>query len=108
MEWSHHIQTAQKDKHNTEILRKAITNKSNSHHTDPMFNTLKIMKFDEIEKFELCKLLFCVKEKLLPAPIYMFSTLGKKLIVIIHDIKIYLILKNIQALNLTKVFCVKG
>ena len=28
-----------------------------------MFKSLKIMKFEEIENFELCKLLFCVKEK---------------------------------------------
>ena len=44
-----------------------------------MFKSLKIMKLEEIENFELCKLLFCVKEKLIPAPIYnMFDTLGKK------------------------------
>ena len=44
-----------------------------------MFESLKIMKLDEIEKFELCKLLFCVKERLIPAPIYnMFDALGKK------------------------------
>ena len=75
-----------------------------------MFNTLKIMKFDEIEKFELCKLLFCVKEKLIPAPIYnMFNTLGEKT----HGYNtryknVPNIKKNIQALNLIKAFCVKG
>ena len=79
--WSGHITAKQRKKINTiqKYCVRAITNKSNSYHTDPMFNTLKIMKFDEIEKFELCKLLFCVKEKLIPAPIYnMFNTLGKK------------------------------
>ena len=74
-----------------------------------MFKSLKIMKLDEIEKFELCKLLFGVKERLIPAPIYnMFDALGKKPIIIIQDIKIYQILKNTLALNLIKVFCAKG
>ena len=79
--WSGHTTAKQRKKINTiqKYCVRAITNKSNSYHTDPMFNTLKIMKFDEIEKFELCKLLFCVKEKLIPAPIYnMFNTLGEK------------------------------
>ena len=79
--WSGHTTAKQHKKINTiqKYCVQAITNKSNSYHTNPIFNTLKIMKFDEIEKFELCKLLFCVKEKLIPAPIYnMFNTLGKK------------------------------
>lgn len=37
------------------------------------------MKFEEIQHFELCKLLFCVKEKLLPTPIInMFHLQGGK------------------------------
>ena len=49
-----------------------------------MCKSLKIMKFEEIEHFELCKLLFCVKEKLVPTPILnMFHTLGKKPTIII-------------------------
>ena len=79
--WSGHTTAKQRKKINTiqKYCVRAITNKSNSYHTDPMFNTLKIMKFDEIEKFETLQTLFCVKEKLIPAPIYnMFNTLGEK------------------------------
>ena len=37
------------------------------------------MKFEEIQHFKLCKLLFCVKEKLLPTPIInIFHTQGGK------------------------------
>ena len=109
--WSCHTTPKQCKKIGTiqKYCIRAITNKSISHHTDPMFKSLKIMKFEEIENFELCKLLFCVKEKLLPAPILnMFHTLGKKPTIITQDIKIYLILKDTLALNLIKVFCAKG
>ena len=38
------------------------------------------MKFEKLEHFELCKLLFCVKEKLLPTPILnMFHMLVGKI-----------------------------
>ena len=79
--WSCHTTPKQRKQIGTiqKYCIQAITNKSISHHTDPMFTSLKIMKFEEIENFELCKLLFCVKEKLVPAPILnMFHTLGKK------------------------------
>ena len=37
------------------------------------------MKINEIQHFKLSKLLFCVKEKLLPTPITkMFHALGRK------------------------------
>ena len=46
---------------------------------DTLFNTLEIMKFTKIRKFELCKLAYSLKEKLLPEPlIELFNIYGKK------------------------------
>ena len=38
-------------------------------HMDPLYKSLRIMKFNEIRKFELCKLAYSLKEKLLLKPI---------------------------------------
>ena len=47
-------------------------------HTDPVFKNLRIMMIEDIIKFELCKLAYCVKEKLLPTPILELFNSDKK------------------------------
>ena len=48
---------------------KAIHNKSKRTPSDPLFKSSKIMKFNEIRKFELCKLAHKLKENELPTPL---------------------------------------
>ena len=58
---------------------KAILNTPRNSPSDPLFKSLKIMKFNEIKKFELCKLAYSLKEKTLPIPlIELFNKCGKK------------------------------
>ena len=48
-------------------------------HTDPVFKKLRIMKIEDLIKFELCKLAYQVKENLLPKPILDLFNVNKKL-----------------------------
>ena len=59
-------------------LRSIAKNPCNSH-TDPLFKSLKIMKFEDITQLEQSKLTYKIKNKLMPIPILqLFDTLGKK------------------------------
>ena len=48
------------------------------HHTDPVFKKLRIIKIEDLIKFELCKLAYQVKENLLPKPILDLFNVSKK------------------------------
>ena len=66
------------------------------------------MSIDEINKFELCKLAYGVKHKLLPVPIIaMFNEAGGKHIDTPQDRKIYQTSRNTKVMSTTKVFFVK-
>ena len=79
--WSGHMtskQTNALEKIQKHCIR-SINNSKKTSHTDPQFKALKIMKIKEITKYELCKLAFKVKNKLLPhALLDIFDTYGKK------------------------------
>ena len=79
--WSGHMTSKQKnalEKIQKHCIR-SINNSKKTSHTDPQFKALKIMKIKEITKYELCKLAFKVKEKLLPhALLDIFDTHGRK------------------------------
>ena len=79
--WGGHLM--EKQKNNLEKIQKycirAIMNKSKTHHTDPLFKILRIMKIDEIYHFETSKLGYMIKNKLVPIPISdMFHSFGRK------------------------------
>ena len=58
---------------------RTITRRPHNTHTDPLFKSLKIMKFEELRRLEQCKLAYKIKNKLLPKPILeLFDSLGKK------------------------------
>ena len=80
--WSGHMTSKQKkslEKIQKHCIR-SITNSKKNSHTDPQFKSLKIMKINEINRYELCKLAYRVKEKLLPkALLEMFDAQGKKM-----------------------------
>lgn len=88
---------------------RAIQNKPRNYPTDILFNNLEIIKFTEIQKFELCKLAHSLKEQLLPEPlIKLFNTHGKKTHTIIQlDTRTYQILKDIKVMNIIKTSYVK-
>ena len=67
------------------------------------------MRFTEIIEYELCKLGYNLKEKLLPEPLIdLFENCSKKPTFIQLEINICPILKDIKAKNITKVFYVKA
>ena len=73
-----------KQKKNIETIPKycirAISNKPKTYPTGNLFKSLRIMRFSEIIEYELCKLGFNLKEKLLPEPlINLFESCSKKL-----------------------------
>ena len=57
---------------------KAILNMPKNTPSDPLFKSLKIMKFNEIKRFELCKLAHNLKEKELPKPLMELFNNDKK------------------------------
>ena len=72
-----------KQKKNIETIQKycirAISNKPKTFPTGNLFKSLRIMRFTEIIEYELCKLGFNLKEKLLPEPlIKLFENCSKK------------------------------
>ena len=72
-----------KQKKNIETIPKycirAISNKPKTYPTGNLFKSLRIMRFSEIIEYELCKLGFNLKEKLLPEPlINLFESCSKK------------------------------
>ena len=79
--WSSSLSCKQKKAINTiqKYCIKAILNKPKMTPSDPLFKSLKIMKFNEIKKFELCKLAHKLKENELPKPLMdLFNNPGKK------------------------------
>ena len=67
-----------------------------------------IMSIDEINKFELCKLAYGVKHKLLPVPIIaMFNEAGGKTHRYPTRQKIYQTSRNTKVMSTTKAFSVK-
>ena len=88
MVWSNY--TMENKKKTLEKIQKycvrAISRKPYKTHTDPLFNSLKIMKFEEIRWLEQCKLTYKIRKKLLPKPIIeLFEKTGKKYIIITPD-----------------------
>ena len=79
--WSTHISGKQKkiiEKIQKYCLR-SIVKKPHYTHTDPLFKSLKIMKFEDLRCLEQCKLAYKVKNKLMPKAIMeLFDSLGKK------------------------------
>ena len=69
--WSSSVSCKQNKAINTiqKYCIKAIHNKSKRTPSDPLFKSSKIMKFNEIRKFELCKLAHKLKENELPTPL---------------------------------------
>ena len=69
--WSNSVSYKQEKVINTiqKYCIKAILNMPKNTPSDPLFKSLKIMKFNEIKRFELCKLAHNLKEKELPKPL---------------------------------------
>ena len=81
MIWSNSVTCKQEKIINTiqKYCVKAILNTPRNTPSDSLFKSLKIMKFNEIKRFELCKLAYNLKEKELPVPlIELFNNSGKK------------------------------
>ena len=58
---------------------RSIAKRPHNTHTDPLFKSLKIMKFKDLMQLEQCKLAYKIKNKLLPKPILeLFDSIGKK------------------------------
>ena len=76
-------------------------------HTDPVFKKLRIMKIEDLIKFELCKLAYQIKENLLPKPILDLFNVNKKHTNIILVLKMYLIHTDIRVMPRTRVSCVR-
>ena len=111
MIWSNSVTCKQEKIINTiqKYCVKAILNTPRNTPSDPLFKSLKIMKFNEIKKFEFCKLAYSLKEKELPVPlIELFNNCGKKHIDILQNLNSFQILKNILELIIIKAFCVKA
>ena len=77
-------------------------------HTDPLFKVLRIMTIDEIIKFKLCKLAYCLKENIMPSPILeLFNAIGKKTHWYSTRYKNLPNIKNTLVLNIIEVFCAR-
>ena len=80
--WSNHITGKHKKKTIEKIQKycmRIITRSPPNTHTDPLFKSQKIMKFEELRRLEQCNLIYKIKNKLLPKPILeLFNSLGKK------------------------------
>ena len=79
--WSNSVTCKQEKIINTiqKYCIKAILNTPKNTPSDPLFKSLKIMKFNEIKRFELCKLAHNLKEKELPMPLMeLFNDNSKK------------------------------
>ena len=97
-----------KQKKNIKTIQKycirAIQNKPKTYPTANLFKNLQIMRFTDILEYELCKLGFSLKEKLLPVPLIdLFENYGKNFTSTQLEIKICPILKDTKAMNTTKV-----
>ena len=76
-------------------------------HTDPVFKKLRIMKIEDLIKFELCKLAYQVKENLLPKPILDLFNVNKNTLDIILGLKMYLTYTDIGVMPTIRVSCVR-
>ena len=101
-----------KQRNNLEKIQKyclrAIMKKPKTHHTDPLFKILRIMKIDEIYHFGTSKLGYMIKNKLVPKPITdMFHSFGKKKQNYNTRQKSLPNIQNIPVQTIIKAFCVK-